>query len=997
MRLFIVITIIFSFFNTPVFSQIQKWWETNGAPSSQKQVLQTMPSNLVSRIEKSNDTSRVFILNGQGNQMLNKAIIGVESNMITADGIDSSGNSILWLSYSSGLQNSCELVIDIFNVSDTVSNSVFYSTVANSFQQPLGIYSESQFVYLVLAVYQADSSSRLKWLKFDTYSGLAVDSFASTIQMNAIYNYAEIQNNRIIVNGSDLDGKKNWLFDINAKTVVDWQWNFSSSTSWNNELIRFSPNDMIFSVVHTSTDSTLKDANLILCDTSLNVQWTINYNSEYNLNDTIVDAAFYNDKIYIAGFVETDTLNKDFVIASLNIDGTLNWELKYDGPGVQAIDLGVSLSVDEVGDIYFTGQSIEGNQSNLFSIQLDEFGSVLWESDLAEAAQKRAVEIVTRDGNVYLSGQNLSTSINNFLILYKDSLKIESIQKLHIEMLASGLSLIQDDFQLKRLVWDKFSRQFSFRRTVSLSSMHKYLRSKGYDIFRLMNAKINRDYKLDRNSKTVELILANLEGQKEIPFIHMPFFKDLQEIEFVEGRSTIFAYSRDWPPTIDDALPCFECDGPVTVVPCFDCPLIPDMLVVNLEANVSPFLQAEDRVLYSCLFEKTADCVFCSDVREPVPDIPTPGSTMHYEFGLKLPHPQSINNLINPCSDRIDSEEENNFFEQLIPDNLLGENITYNGYVTGQLFDVPAVTLRSFGNSKYFMRDISTGKHRSVRYSLYKSNYYCNDHELCSEYGNILTFCRPWTTFRTLGLNLNGIIVNSPDDYSIAEGGFYEIRSEFNDYPSLFFYNPIGIGMFYSQGPDLGIVYNPVIESFNCHGEGQHAITENNSVDVNELYVTGHTVFNTGLSEFSSSMVNYNPDNVINQWGQNNLIIGLSRGSSIILNENLLNANEIVSECPSEGFEIQTVICTLSCSYDGWFEFLKNDINSDIQIPVNTPIKIRILAHFENGEIIDKCITHTFISGSLENFPLDRITVSPSGRISEYLPNSENYKIIFGL
>jgi hypothetical protein len=118
-------------------------------------------------------------------------------------------------------------VIDKFIVSDTVSNSLFYSTVANSFNQPLGIYSESQFVYLVLAVYQADSSSRLKWLKFDTYNGFAVDSFASTSQMNAIYNYAEIKNNRIIVNGSDVDGKKNWLFDIDAKTVVDWQWDFS--------------------------------------------------------------------------------------------------------------------------------------------------------------------------------------------------------------------------------------------------------------------------------------------------------------------------------------------------------------------------------------------------------------------------------------------------------------------------------------------------------------------------------------------------------------------------------------------------------------------------------------------------------------------------------------------------------------------------------------------------------------------------------------------------
>jgi hypothetical protein len=366
-------------------------------------------------------------LNGQGNQILNKAITGVESNMITADGIDSSGNSILWLSYSSGLQNSYELVINRFSVSDTVSNSLFYSSVANSFHQPLGIYCENQFVYLVFAVYQADSTSRVKWLKFDTYNGFAVDSFASTSQMNAVYNYAEIKNNRIIVNGSDIDGQKNWLFDIDAKTVIDWQWDFFGSTSWSNELIKFANNDMIFSVIHTSTDSTLNDANLILCDTSLNVQWTITYNSEYNLNDSIVDVAFFSEKIYIAGFVETDSLNKDFIIASLNIDGTLNWELKYDGPGVQAIDMGVSLSVDEVGDIYFTGQSIKGNQSNLFSVQLDEFGSVLWESDLAEAAQKRAVEIVTRDGNVYLSGQNLSTSINNFLILYIDSLKIESI------------------------------------------------------------------------------------------------------------------------------------------------------------------------------------------------------------------------------------------------------------------------------------------------------------------------------------------------------------------------------------------------------------------------------------------------------------------------------------------------------------------------------------------------------------------------------------------
>lgn len=973
-------------------AQVQKWWELSGAGGGQKQQIQPMASGYAGKVEVLNDTTRVAILNMQGEALFEKAIAHLVSGVQTADGLDSLGNAYLWLSYTQNLGSGNMLVLEKLSSVDSIVYTPQYLHDNMASSEPIKLICSGQEAILLTAVYLPDSTSYLRWLKFDAFNGLLTDSFSTSILSNVVYSYAETFGNKAIVHGSTPQGKKNWLLDFSNASVQEWQWNFGNIALVGNETTTFTRQEDIFSVIHTYTDSTQTDALLTLCDTSFAPKWTIRYNSEYDLNDSIVDLAFYQDKIYIAGYVQKDSVNKDYLIASMNHDGTMNWELKYDGPGMESIDLGVSLCVDEVGDVFFTGHSTDNGQSRVFSIQLNEYGNVLWESDFAEAIQRRATEIVTRDGRVYLTGQNLSNSVNNFVILYKDSLKIESIQKMHLKMLATGFSVIQEDSTLKSLVWDKFSRQYSFRRTVSFSSMQKFMKKKGVDFNRLMNAKINSAFKLDKRSQTVELILASLKSRKETPFIHFPFMDSLSSVDFVRGKETNFVYSNGWPNGSGETLGCAIC--PNHPYPEIEVNLgsSPDVFIVNLEVDATQLLQL-NRVLYSCLSERDKECFLCSDIEEPIPDL-TNGGTQNHELGLLLPSD-------NPCTIRSDSEIERELFTSIkpagvnIPTEDMPAWIDHNHY-----YNVPATTLRAYGRSKYFMRSEITNKYKSVQYPIYKANYYCDDPEACYEYGNILPLCLPLTTFKTLGLNLDGTISHN-ENYSYAEGGFYEIRSEFNDYPSIYFYNPIGKRIFYFQGPDLGINYNPSFNANGCTIVNTNPISENNSTTVNDLVYYGHDTFNQTAEEFQMSMISYNPSSVLQSWGHNNLFIGFSN-STQVLSSNLINVNSALSDCSQPDFEIQTVLCTLSCTPDGWFDFVLDDLNSLIQIPVNTAIKIKVLAQFEDGFTIDKCITHML---SPQNYntqtgqpnPLTYISVSPQGRISEYLPNSANYKIIIGL
>jgi hypothetical protein len=640
--------------------------------------------------------------------------------------------------------------------------------------------------------------------------------------------------------------------------------------------------------------------------------------------------------------------------------------------------MGVSLSVDEVGDIYFTGQSIEGNQSNLFSVQLDEFGSVLWESDLAEAAQKRAVEIVTRDGNVYLSGQNLSTSINNFLILYKDSLKIESIQKLHMEMLASGLSLIQDDFQLKRLVWDKFSRQYPFRRTLSFTSIQIFFRSKGYDFYRLMNAKINREFKLDRNSKTVELILANLKGQMQIPFIHMPFFDYLQESEFVEGRSTVYAYSRDWPPTIDDALPCVLCDGPITLVP-----YNPNVIVVNLESNAT-LLTADQaacppRNLIRCIYEIEDggynNCLGCNEQNEELDVIL--GHAFLYEIGINLPDAFTEEPPIMDCfilkrdlSAETDYYNSNSFWShqtqtatQLIKDTYLLETVGNNR------------KYRSFGN----------GWFEPICYGIAYANYYGNNqfnNEDYFENVSSLTLCNPINEFNVIGEVGN-------EDLKLASGGLFKMSAIFSNTPPIYFAQPmIGSIMFY-DGPDFSIDFKLErgIENICALSEFGQIVQKTSLSRASNVGPEVASLFGQSLDAYLKTHIINTDFSVLREfWETDNLLIALSGGIVEIANpENLISLRDnTLGPCISSNN--QQLICELNSTPENKFRFYKDNL----QIPLNVPLNIEVSASFESGFAINECFSYMFVG---EGEVLSLISVLPTGRISNYSPNSANYSI----
>jgi hypothetical protein len=574
-----------------------------------------------------------------------------------------------------------------------------------------------------------------------------------------------------------------------------------------------------------------------------------------------------------------------------------------------------------------------------------------------------------------------------------------------MEMLASGLSLIQDDFQLKRLVWDKFSRQYSFRRTVSLSAMHKFVRSKGYDIFRLMNAKINRDYKLDRNSKTVELILASLKGQKQIPFIHMPFFKDLQEIEFVEGRSTIFAYSRDWPTTIDDALPCFECDGPVTVIPCYDCPIIPDMLVVNLESGTMPltnndYLECPPRNVIRCIRENSpafspGDCdISCTFDRSDNIGLVNNGHLYHYEIGIKLPTSFDTIESLQPidCFATIQNiDEEEAYFSTEIDNSISHHKDPNPSYDLADVFTVKAVG----ANKAFEIVDPIQGTFRSTCYPIRFGSYYGPNNSISGiedywESISSITLCRDFNSFaiQNIGTSNWGMM--------LASGGIFELKPTFSSAPPIYFTQIWGDGIFFKVGPDYSINVDLLT------GFGEHCVSGLNSgqvaiksyldrcvpCDSNFVQLFGDPID----MHIKRRIASYNFNELSEFWQQSKIYIGVH---SSVNSESYVDQNNFI-ELPNNNlptclsFSNPTLVCEYQSFPDGTFKFRSgNGFNANI--PANEPLNIEVIALFEDGIEINTCFTHTFIDETNELLP--GLTILPTGRLREYIANSGNYKI----
>lgn len=145
-------------------------------------------------------------------------------------------------------------------------------------------------------------------------------------------------------------------------------------------------------------------------------QWSARYNSPANnldeAKDIAVDAA---GNVYVAGFSYGADGNLDYFTIKYNNTGKWQWSARYNGPG-NGDDKINALSIDGVGNIFVTGQSLGKNGNpDYATIKYNSAGVQQWAArynapiNNDDEAQKI---IVDGSGDIYVTGKSYGANGN---------------------------------------------------------------------------------------------------------------------------------------------------------------------------------------------------------------------------------------------------------------------------------------------------------------------------------------------------------------------------------------------------------------------------------------------------------------------------------------------------------------------------------------------------------------------------------------------------------
>ncbi len=137
-------------------------------------------------------------------------------------------------------------------------------------------------------------------------------------------------------------------------------------------------------------------------------QWAARYNGPGNGFDTPSDLAVDGaGNVYVTGGSEGSGSDRDYATIKYNPSGAQQWAMRYNGPG-NGIDDGNALVVDNTGNVYVTGKSLDTNTSyDYATIKYNSAGSQQWlaryngPASLQDYGNALAFDAA---GNVYVTG-----------------------------------------------------------------------------------------------------------------------------------------------------------------------------------------------------------------------------------------------------------------------------------------------------------------------------------------------------------------------------------------------------------------------------------------------------------------------------------------------------------------------------------------------------------------------------------------------------------------
>ena len=166
---------------------------------------------------------------------------------------------------------------------------------------------------------------------------------------------------------------------------------------------------------------------LLAYDNNLNLRWRLEYDGRAGLSD-VPKALALDDQgnIYLTGnSMEGNSgfTPPDLLVLKINPDGIQRWAYHYDG--FQEYDEGIDMLVDGLGNVYVVGHSNDTqSKPDMVIIKLDSLGNEVWVDRYAGASGSNdlpvGLALSADEGSLYVTGLSNESGSTDILVLKYD-------------------------------------------------------------------------------------------------------------------------------------------------------------------------------------------------------------------------------------------------------------------------------------------------------------------------------------------------------------------------------------------------------------------------------------------------------------------------------------------------------------------------------------------------------------------------------------------------
>lgn len=160
----------------------------------------------------------------------------------------------------------------------------------------------------------------------------------------------------------------------------------------------------------------------------VNREWTSYFNSSSNDNDEVSSMTVdLSGNVYVTGYSIVNGNDKDFITIKYNSAGVSQWTSRYNNPAMNDDDEAISLTTDDLGNVYVTGFSKgNGTFKDYLTVKYSPSGNELWTARYNGTGNDDDIAVsveVTNSGNVIVSGTSVGdlTSEDYLTIMYNSN------------------------------------------------------------------------------------------------------------------------------------------------------------------------------------------------------------------------------------------------------------------------------------------------------------------------------------------------------------------------------------------------------------------------------------------------------------------------------------------------------------------------------------------------------------------------------------------------